>query len=85
MRLAKPNGTSWDPFGVPAAFAATLIWVGQAGDSSAMDLDLCLILGAGWPFHNGGIVPLLDREGYTEKLLGRRLLPPGAASVAPAP
>ncbi|MBA8794882.1 3-hydroxyacyl-CoA dehydrogenase/enoyl-CoA hydratase/carnithine racemase [Friedmanniella endophytica] len=50
--------------------------------AAPMDIDLCLILGAGWPFHNGGIVPLLDREGWTERLLGRRLLPPGAASVA---
>ena len=25
--------------------------------AAPMDIDLCLILGAGWPFHNGGITP----------------------------
>jgi 3-hydroxyacyl-CoA dehydrogenase/enoyl-CoA hydratase/carnithine racemase len=46
-----------------------------------MDIDLCLILGAGWPFHLGGITPYLDREGISERVLGRRFLPPGVASV----
>lgn len=27
------------------------------------DIDLCMILGAGWPFHLGGITPYLDRSG----------------------
>jgi 3-hydroxyacyl-CoA dehydrogenase/enoyl-CoA hydratase/carnithine racemase len=27
------------------------------------DIDLCLILGAGWPFHLGGITPYLTRSG----------------------
>ena len=49
--------------------------------AAPMDVDLCLVLGAGWPFHLGGIIPYLDREGWTERVLGRRLLPPGAASV----
>ncbi|QTE28316.1 3-hydroxyacyl-CoA dehydrogenase NAD-binding domain-containing protein [Pengzhenrongella sicca] len=47
-------------------------------------IDLCMILGAGWPFHLGGIAPYLDRAGYSERLLGRRLHPDGAANV-PAP
>jgi len=47
-----------------------------------MDIDLCMILGANWPFHLGGITPYLDREGYSERILGRRFLPPGVASVA---
>ncbi len=46
-----------------------------------MDIDLAMITGAGFQFWNGGIVPLLDREGYTERVLGRRVLPQGAASV----
>ena len=46
-----------------------------------MDIDLCLILGAGWPFHLGGITPYLDRQGVSERVLGRRFLPPGVASV----
>jgi 3-hydroxyacyl-CoA dehydrogenase/enoyl-CoA hydratase/carnithine racemase len=49
---------------------------------SPMDIDLCLILGAGWPFHLGGITPYLDQTGVSERVLGRRLLPPGVASVA---
>jgi 3-hydroxyacyl-CoA dehydrogenase/enoyl-CoA hydratase/carnithine racemase len=49
--------------------------------AAPMDFDLCLILGAGWPFHLGGITPYLDREGVSERVLGRRFLPPGVASV----
>ena len=30
------------------------------------DIDLCLITGAGWPFHLGGITPYLDRSGIDE-------------------
>ncbi len=45
------------------------------------DLDLCMITGAGWPFHLGGLTPLLDREGYSERVAGRRFLPVGAASL----
>jgi len=52
--------------------------------AAPMDIDLCLILGAGWPFHLGGITPYLDRTGTSEQVLGRRFLPPGVASVAPA-
>ena len=49
--------------------------------AAPMDIDLCLILGAGWPFHLGGITPYLDRQGVSERVLGRRFLPPGVASV----
>jgi 3-hydroxyacyl-CoA dehydrogenase/enoyl-CoA hydratase/carnithine racemase len=49
--------------------------------AAPMDIDLCLILGAGWPFHLGGITPYLDSAGVSERVLGRRLLPPGVASV----
>jgi 3-hydroxyacyl-CoA dehydrogenase/enoyl-CoA hydratase/carnithine racemase len=45
------------------------------------DIDLCLLLGAGWPFHLGGITPYLDRTGISERATGRRFLPPGVASV----
>jgi 3-hydroxyacyl-CoA dehydrogenase/enoyl-CoA hydratase/carnithine racemase len=38
------------------------------------DIDLCMILGAGWPFHLGGITPYLDRAGVSENVLGRRFL-----------
>ena len=49
--------------------------------AAPMDIDLCLILGGGWPFHLGGITPYLDRDGVSERVLGRRFLPPGVASV----
>ena len=38
--------------------------------AAPQDIDLCLILGAGWPFHLGGITPYLDRTGIPEKLNG---------------
>jgi hypothetical protein len=46
-----------------------------------MDIDLAMITGAGFQFWNGGLCPLLDREGVSERVLGRRLLPHGVASV----
>lgn len=49
--------------------------------AEAQDIDLCLITGAGWPFHLGGITPYLDREGVSERVTGRRFLEPGVASV----
>ncbi|OLB77527.1 MAG: 3-hydroxyacyl-CoA dehydrogenase [Actinobacteria bacterium 13_2_20CM_2_71_6] len=39
------------------------------------DIDLCMILGAGWPFHLGGITPYLDRSGVAETVTGRRFRP----------
>ena len=38
--------------------------------ASAEDIDLCMILGAGWPFHLGGITPYLDRVGASQKVFG---------------
>jgi 3-hydroxyacyl-CoA dehydrogenase/enoyl-CoA hydratase/carnithine racemase len=49
--------------------------------AEAADIDLCMILGAGWPFHLGGITPYLDRTGYSEKVTGQRFLPRGVASL----
>jgi hypothetical protein len=45
------------------------------------DIDLAMLLGAGWPFHLGGVTPYLDREGVSERVNGARFLPPGVASV----
>jgi 3-hydroxyacyl-CoA dehydrogenase len=45
------------------------------------DIDLCMILGAGWPFHLGGITPYLDRAGASGRVTGRRFLTAGVASV----
>ncbi|MEU7527898.1 3-hydroxyacyl-CoA dehydrogenase NAD-binding domain-containing protein [Saccharothrix sp. NPDC042600] len=49
--------------------------------AEAQDIDLCMILGAGWPFWLGGITPYLDRSGISEKVTGKRFLAPGVASV----
>ena len=49
--------------------------------AEVQDIDLCLLLGAGWPFHLGGITPYLDRTGVSERVTGSRFLPPGVASV----
>ncbi|MFJ1577171.1 3-hydroxyacyl-CoA dehydrogenase NAD-binding domain-containing protein [Streptomyces sp. NPDC088182] len=49
--------------------------------AEAQDIDLCLLTGAGWPFHLGGITPYLDREGVSERVNGKRFLAPGVASV----
>ncbi|GAA2587080.1 3-hydroxyacyl-CoA dehydrogenase NAD-binding domain-containing protein [Actinomadura fulvescens] len=48
---------------------------------AAQDIDLCMILGAGWPFHLGGITPYLDRSGVAEKVNGTRFLEPGVAGL----
>ncbi len=51
---------------------------------SAQDVDTCLLLGAGWPFFLGGITRHLDQTGTSERVLGRRLAEPVAATPAPA-
>lgn len=45
------------------------------------DIDLCMILGAGWPMFLGGITPYLDRVGASERVNGRRFHTPGTASA----
>ena len=37
---------------------------------AAEDIDLCLILGAGYPFQMGGATPYLDRSGASERAFG---------------
>jgi 3-hydroxyacyl-CoA dehydrogenase/enoyl-CoA hydratase/carnithine racemase len=49
--------------------------------AEAQDIDLCMLLGAGWPFHVGGITPYLDRAGVSEAVNGNRFLATGVASV----
>ncbi len=40
--------------------------------SAPEDIDLCLLLGAGWPFWLGGITPYLDRAGVSKAVVGHR-------------
>jgi 3-hydroxyacyl-CoA dehydrogenase/enoyl-CoA hydratase/carnithine racemase len=48
---------------------------------AVQDIDLCMLLGAGWPFWLGGISAYLDRSGVSEAVRGTRFLPPGVASL----
>jgi 3-hydroxyacyl-CoA dehydrogenase/enoyl-CoA hydratase/carnithine racemase len=41
--------------------------------AAAADVDACLILGAGYPFHLGGITKHLDQTGISERVLGATL------------
>lgn len=52
--------------------------------AEAADIDLCMLLGAGWPFHLGGITPYLDRSGTSQLVLDHRFAPPGVATLGDA-
>ncbi len=45
------------------------------------EIDICMLLGSGWPMHLGGILPYLDREGISEAVCGSRFHPAGVASL----
>nr|WP_245867203.1 3-hydroxyacyl-CoA dehydrogenase NAD-binding domain-containing protein [Serinibacter salmoneus] len=49
--------------------------------SEPSQIDTAMILGAGWPFHLGGITPYLDRTGWSQRVRGARFLPEGVADV----
>jgi 3-hydroxyacyl-CoA dehydrogenase len=46
------------------------------------DIDLCLILGAGWPFIDGGATPYLDREGASDRVFGDTFHHPPIRGIA---
>ncbi|MGR4009719.1 3-hydroxyacyl-CoA dehydrogenase NAD-binding domain-containing protein [Leucobacter sp. 1207-22] len=48
---------------------------------AAEDIDLCLILGAGWPFQAGGATPYLDRVGASERVFGGAFHTPRVAGA----
>ncbi|PZQ91505.1 MAG: 3-hydroxyacyl-CoA dehydrogenase [Leifsonia xyli] len=50
--------------------------------AAAEDIDLCMLLGAGWPFQMGGITPYLDRVGASEKAFGDTFHHPVIRGVA---
>jgi 3-hydroxyacyl-CoA dehydrogenase/enoyl-CoA hydratase/carnithine racemase len=80
------SGTPLDEAGVlDSVLSALTVEIGHMLDERVVatpeQIDLCMILGAGWGFHLGGITPYLDRTGYSQRLLGRRLLPDGVANV----
>lgn len=47
--------------------------------AAAEDIDLCMILGAGWPFQAGGVTPYLDRVGASERVNGSKFHSPAIA------
>lgn len=49
--------------------------------AAAEDIDLCLILGAGWPFQAGGATPYLDRVGASERAFGAKFHDPAVAGT----
>jgi len=49
---------------------------------AAEDIDLCLILGAGYPFQMGGATPYLDRVGASERAFGDTFHHPKIVGVA---
>ncbi len=49
--------------------------------ATAAEIDLCMLMGSGWPMHLGGILPYLDREGISVAVTGQRFHPPGVASL----
>ncbi|MEI7722488.1 MAG: 3-hydroxyacyl-CoA dehydrogenase NAD-binding domain-containing protein [Actinomycetota bacterium] len=49
--------------------------------ATAAEIDLCMLMGSGWPMHLGGILPYLDREGISEAVCGQRFHAPGIASL----
>lgn len=49
---------------------------------AAEDIDLCMLLGAGWPFQMGGATPYLDRVGASERVFGGTFHTPRIVGVA---
>jgi 3-hydroxyacyl-CoA dehydrogenase/1,4-dihydroxy-2-naphthoyl-CoA synthase len=50
--------------------------------STAAEIDICMLLGCGWPLHLGGVLPYLDRTGISEEVSGQRFHPAGVASLS---
>jgi len=48
---------------------------------SPADIDACMILGANYPHHTGGLTPLLDRSGASLAARGALFHPAGVAGV----
>ncbi|MEZ0447749.1 3-hydroxyacyl-CoA dehydrogenase NAD-binding domain-containing protein [Cellulomonas sp. ICMP 17802] len=84
--FTEASGTGLDEAGVlDSVLTALTVEVGHMLEEGVVatpqQIDLCMILGAGWGFHLGGLTPYLDRTGYSERVLGRRILPDGVANV----
>lgn len=49
--------------------------------ATAAEIDFCMLMGAGWPMHLGGILPYLDRSAISDSVCGSRFHPAGVASL----
>jgi 3-hydroxyacyl-CoA dehydrogenase len=78
LLAASTSGTVDRPSTAPEVLARALeglaqeirIMLDEGVVAAPQDIDLCMILGAGWPFHLGGITPYLDRTGIAAKVNG---------------
>jgi len=78
-RPSTPEQVRERALGALAEEARLILDEGVVAD--AADLDLAVITGGGWPFWLGGITPYLDREGVSERAVGRRFAPAGVATL----
>jgi len=84
--LQTAQGSGWTAHEVRARAVRALaeeirLMLDEGVVADVRDIDLAMLLGAGWPFHLGGIAPHLDRTGTSEEVTGNRFLAPGVASV----
>ncbi len=84
--LLTADGPGWEADQVRSRAVRALadeirIMLDEGVVADVRDIDLAMLLGAGWPFHLGGITPYLDRSGVAEQVTGARFLSPGVASV----
>jgi len=81
---SKPTCTTQDAVRIRALSALAQearMMLDEGVVSSAAEIDLCMLLGCGWPLHLGGILPYLDREGISDLVCGQRFHPVGVASL----
>lgn len=81
--------------GLTSAAVRDLLLGGLADESARMlaegavttpaDIDTCMILGANYPHHTGGLTPLLDRSGASLARTGSTFHSPGVASAPRIP
>ena len=77
VALLRGGGSPSDPHqlrdrALDALAAEIRLMLDEGVVAHAADIDLCMILGAGWPFHLGGITPYLDRSGVADRAAGGR-------------
>ncbi|MPV37295.1 3-hydroxyacyl-CoA dehydrogenase NAD-binding domain-containing protein [Georgenia subflava] len=80
--LAEPRDAAGLLARVQKALAEeTSLLLGEGVVGDVGDVDLAMMLGAGWPLHLGGLSPYLDRTGAAEDVTGSRFHEPGVASL----